>query len=233
MLRRLLIALLVLLVAGVVVVDRVGAVVAAHVLAGKLQSDEHLPHRPSASIGGFPFLTQAFGGKYDDVSVTAHDFKTPDGVPIATLTVHLHGVHIPFSKVLHGTVSRVPVDHADGSATVTFAGLAGYLAGQGTAVTLSRATSSSVDVIRKIPLGSRTGLAEGIATVTIHDDVITLAVGHISVSGLPRSAQSLARPFALTVPLRSLPFRIDVTSVNVTATGITGNGTANHVVLGS
>ena len=49
MLRKLLIAVLLLIAALVVVTDRVGAKVAGHVLAGKLQTDENLPTRPSVS----------------------------------------------------------------------------------------------------------------------------------------------------------------------------------------
>lgn len=236
MLRRLLIAVLLLLLAAVVAADRVGAHVAAHVLAGKLQTDEHLPQRPTVSIGGIPFLTQAFGGDYRDVDVTAHDFRTPDGVTVTTLKAHLHNAHIPFSKVVHGSVSKVPVDHVDGTAFVSFNGITRYLAGQGTPVTLKKSGPGSVDVIRKISAGKRTGLVEGTATVSVSHAVVTLSVGHLTVSGLSGKGHPHVvpvTPYVLSLPLRSLPFRIDVTSVTVGAGGITAAGTANHVTLGS
>ncbi|HVT21858.1 MAG TPA: DUF2993 domain-containing protein [Mycobacteriales bacterium] len=238
MLRRLLIAVLVLLVAAVVVVDRVGAHVAAHVLAGKLQTDEHLPNRPSVSIAGVPFLTQAIGGKYHDVSITAHGFKTPDGVTVTTLKATLHGAHIPLSKVLGGSVSKVPVDRVTGTAYVSFADITRYLGANGTSVTLRRTSPTSIEVARKVPLGKRTAIATGIAKVTVNNDLIVLSVGDIdstSIVGVKRQPSHvvLVQPFSLAVPLRSLPFRIDVKSVTVGTSGITATGAADHVTLGS
>ncbi len=226
MLRRLLIAVLLLLVVAVVAADRVGAHVAAHVLAGKLESDEHLSSRPSVSIGGIPFLTQAFGGDYSDVSVTAHDYTTEDGVVIDTLSAHLHGVHIPFSKVIGGSVKKVPVNRVDGSATVTFADLSRYFAGRHVSVTLRKASSDSVEVTTKLSVGGHQRLVEGTATVAVSSDVVTLSV--------PSFAGRIShRSLSLAVPLRALPFRFRVTSIQVTDIGITGTGTAHHVTLGS
>ncbi|HVS68663.1 MAG TPA: DUF2993 domain-containing protein [Mycobacteriales bacterium] len=222
MLRRLLIAVLILIVAVMVVFDRIGAHVAGHVLAGKLQSDEHLPHRPSVSIGGIPFLTQAVGGDYHDVSVTAHDFRTPSGVQVTTLKAHLHSAHIPLSKVLHGSVSTVPVDRVDGTAFLSFGNVTQYLSAQGVgSVTLSRSSAHAIDLTGRIPLGGRLRLVHAVVLVGVSHSVVTL-----------RGASS-TRPIALSIPLQGLPFRINITSVTVGANGITAAGTAHHVRLGS
>lgn len=224
MLRRLLIAVLVLLLAAVVAVDRVGAHVAAHVLAGQLQDDEHLSERPSVSIGGFPFLTQVFGGSYHDVDVTAHDFKTPDGVNVTTLKAHLHGAHIPFSKVWHGSVKTVPVDRVDGQAFVSFGALSKFASTQGLTITLSRSSSSSVDLTGRIPLAGRLRLVHSVVTASVSHSVITLS-GTAKVRGA-------AIPVVVPIPLRGLPFRFTVTSVTISANGISGTGVAHQVVLG-
>jgi hypothetical protein len=225
MLRKLLIGLLLLIVVLVVVTDRVGGAVAGHVLAGKLQTDEDLPSRPSVSISGFPFLTQAFHGRYSDVSVTAHGYKTTDGVQIQTLKIHLHGMHVPLSHVLKGSVSRVPVDHVDGTAFLSFADVVHYLAGQAVTVTLSRASPGAVEVIRQVHVGGHTKLLKGVAAVAVNGANVTLA--------LAASAAPKLKPLVLSIPLRGLPFRINVTSVQVTAGGLLGAGTADHVTLGS
>jgi hypothetical protein len=221
--RKLLIVFALLIVVLVVVADRVGASVASHVLASKLQSDEHLPNRPSVSIGGVPFLTQAFHGDYSDVGVTAHGYKTSDGVEIQTLKVHLHGVDLPLSHVLKGEVSQVPVDHVDGSAFVSFADVVRYLAGTAISVRLSRASSASVEVIRQVRIGGRSKLLSSIATVSVSGSTVTLSV----------AGATHLKPLTLSVPLHGLPFRFTVTSVRVTSTGLSGTGTANHVTLGS
>jgi hypothetical protein len=225
MFRRFLIAVLVLFLVAVVAVDRVGAHVAAHVLAGQLQSDEHLPNRPDVSIGGIPFLTQVFGGKYDDVSATAHDFRTPTGVSVTTLKAHLHGVHIPLSKVLRGSVKTVKVDRVDGTAYISFADLARYLASPGVSVTLSRSSAHAIDVEGQIPKGGRTRLVNTLFTVTIDHSIVLLRT--------PAGVGGFKRAFNFTVPLGNLPFRMRFSSVTVGDSGITAAGNAKHVTLGS
>lgn len=146
MLRRFLIGILVLLVVLLVVADRVGAVVAAHVLADKIQTDEHLPSRPDVSIGGFPFLTQAIAGNYSDVTVTVHGL-TVSGVPVSTLVAHLHGVHVSASAAIKGDVHRVPVDRADGRVVLSFADLNRYLAGR---LRISATSGLRVSIVRNV-----------------------------------------------------------------------------------
>ena len=221
MIRKMLIAVLALLVVLVIAADRVGASVADHVLAGKLQTDEHLSSRPSVSIGGIPFLTQAIHGRYGDIKVVAHDFKTPDQVEIDTLTAHLHGVHIPLSKVIGGSVSKVPVNHVDGTAFVSFSEITSYLTGTGVSLTIHRAGAGTVSVVGHAVGRSR--LLKGVATVSVKAGVITLTLVN-DVTGTH---------LVLPIPLHGLPFRVEVTSVTVGADGITGTGTAEHVTLGS
>jgi hypothetical protein len=225
MLRKLLIAFLVLLVVAVVAADRITEHVAAHVLAGKLEHDEHLDSRPSVSIGGIPFLTQAFSGDYHDVTVTTHDFLTPDRVEIDTLTAQLHGVHIPLSKVVGGSVSTVPVDRVDGNVFVSFSEISSYLQGTGVTVTMTRATSNTADIA--VRLSPRATLLRGVATVTANGSSVTLSV---RVGGAQSAVHA---PLSLHIPLQGLPFRFRVTSVQVGIDGISGTGTASHVVLGS
>ncbi|HVW80631.1 MAG TPA: DUF2993 domain-containing protein [Mycobacteriales bacterium] len=144
MFRKLLIALVLLIVVLVVAADRVGAHVAAHVLAGKLETDEHLSSRPSVTIGGWPFLTQAVEGHYSDVTVRTGEAVTSDHVDLDTMTVHLMGVHIPLSKVISGSVKTVPVDRVTGTVAITFSDLESYLTSRGITVKLSPSMTFSV-----------------------------------------------------------------------------------------
>jgi hypothetical protein len=158
-------------------------------------------------------------------------------VVVQTLDVQLHGVHIPFSKIVHGSVSRVPVDHVDGSAFVSFAEMVRYLAGKGVSVTISQASAEAVTVVRTATIGGQQVSARGTATISaagggiaidVHNPVLIRGSAYISAA-VARRIQS----YVVVIPLRSLPFRFTVTSVAVSAGGITGSGFANHVVLGS
>ena len=86
-------------------VDRLANHVAEGRIAAVLQSDAHLAHKPTVTVHGFPFLTQAFNGRYDRIEVTARDlFGSSDG---SVSTVNFEGVHLPAAKALSGKVGEI------------------------------------------------------------------------------------------------------------------------------
>lgn len=234
MVRRLLIVVLIFLIAVVVAVDRVGGLVAAHVLASKLESDEHLPNRPSVSISGIPFLTQALSGKYHEVSVTAHEVPV-EHVAVTTLIAHLHGVHVPLGKIFHGSVHTVPVDRVDGSAFVSFDDANSYLATHspaGSLVRLVGGSNGSVLLTDRLRLAGKVVTLHGVGSLTVSRNVI--GVGVRQLTGAPAALISgLVGNLSVTLPLQALPFRIVLQSVTVTSTGVMATGGAIGVVLGS
>jgi hypothetical protein len=120
--RRLIWVVVVLLVLAIGA-DRVGAVLAAHVVASKLTTSASLTTEPSVTIHGFPFLTQAISGRYDDVELVATDLAR-GGVRLAKLDVSLHGVRLPLSDAISGQVSSVPVEGITAKAVVSYADIA-------------------------------------------------------------------------------------------------------------
>jgi hypothetical protein len=236
--RRTLIAGLIALVAVVVAVDRLGALVASHVLAGKVQHDEHLPNRPTVSIGGIPFLTQALGGTYKNVTITAHDVPL-HGLSVSTLTVHLHDMHIPFSDVTHDSVSRVPVDQVDGTAFMTFAAINTYLSEHqpaGERRSVRAGPGSTLTVVDRVSSNGRTVTLTGTARASVAQNVVILDISRLVLAGGSPSAFSVkfsAKPIEILVPLNGLQFRLRLGSVTVSATGVTATGAASNIVLGS
>jgi hypothetical protein len=233
-LRRLLIVLVVFLIAVVIAVDRVGELVAARVLASKIETDEHLPSRPSVSIGGVPFVTQVLGGNYHSVSVTAHEVPV-EHVPVTTLIAHLHDAHIPFGHLIRGSVSKVPVDRVTGSAFVSFDDANRYLATHspaGSLVRLVGSTNGSLLVTDRVRLGGRPVTLRGVATLTVSLNVVRVGLDHLT-GAAPRLISRALGPVSVTLPLQGLPFRIVLESVSVTSAGVLGKGGAKNVVLGS
>jgi hypothetical protein len=205
--RRLLIAAVVLL-GLLVALDRIAVHAAESLVAKRVQSQEHLDHKPDVSIGGFPFLTQAVGGKYDDVTVAFYDLHRGP-VAVHVFTAHLVGVHVPLHAVISGKVHSVPVDSLTGTVSVTFAELNRYLAPKHLHV--SAAGSDAVHVTG--PLGvSGTGhlvtTAEGVA--------VTVGGG-----------------LDFTIPLPGLPFGVRFVHAAVSGDAIAVSATAEHVVLRS
>lgn len=128
--RTLLVVVLVL--AGLLVLaDRVAVTVAEGRIAGELADRGGLVGRPDVDISGFPFLTQVLGGSYDDVRLSLDAGQLAEA-PGTTADVALRGVRVPLSDALSGSVTEVPVDRIDGTATLSYDLLAGELGGDAT-----------------------------------------------------------------------------------------------------
>src|SRR5690348_12516259 len=110
--KALLIVLLVL-VGLAAVADRVAVRVAEDQVGAQIARQAGLHGSPAVHIGGFPCLTRALAGRYQDVqiSLTAEEL----GQPGTTADVHLRGVRVPLSSVLSRSVQEIPVDAVDGT----------------------------------------------------------------------------------------------------------------------
>lgn len=100
-----------------VVADRVGARVAANQVAAKIRTSQGLSSDPHVVIHGFPFLTQAIGGEYDDVDVEAAGL-VKGSVKMSDVSASLRGVQLSLSDALGGSVGTVPMRSASVDATV-------------------------------------------------------------------------------------------------------------------
>jgi len=125
------VVLVVLLLGVVVLVDRVAVGFAEDRVAEQIAEKGALQGTPEVDIAGFPFLTQAVAGRYDDVRIalTAAELGQPQGTRADLV---LHGVQVPLSAAVAGSVREVPVDRIDGTATLSYALLSAQLPGDTT-----------------------------------------------------------------------------------------------------
>ncbi|HET6908716.1 MAG TPA: DUF2993 domain-containing protein [Mycobacteriales bacterium] len=207
------IIVVVIIVGLLVVADRVAVVAADRIVAERIQTDQGLQERPDVSIGGFPFLTQAIGGRYGSVTLTVHDLHRV-AVAVHTLTVHLSGVHVPLSAVFRGHVSSVPVDHATASIVLTYADLNAFFGGRH--LTVSKGDDGEVRVAASASVAGHTLAASGQGRVDVRGTDLVVTIGN----GLD-----------LTIPLGGLPFRIALVSAKATNTGVVVSATAAGLVL--
>jgi hypothetical protein len=196
-----------------VIADRVAVVAADNVVAARIKTDQNLSQRPHVSIHGFPFLTQALGGRYDDVTLTLHDLHDT-AVPVRTLTVDLHGVHVPLGAVTSQHLSRVPVDRATATILLSFSGLNSYLGDKHLVVTGT--PNGDIKVTGTATVLGRTVTASGTGRIEVRGSDLVVTVGH----GLD-----------FTIPLSGLPFRIALVEAKATKAGIVVQATASGLVL--
>jgi hypothetical protein len=88
-------------------------------VADRIRATEQLSGRPGVDIGGFPFLTQVVGGRYDDVRVTFTGLVR-GGLRVARLLVELHGARVPLRAIVGGHVDGVRVDHGSAVLFITY-----------------------------------------------------------------------------------------------------------------
>lgn len=114
--RRLVISLLVL-VAVLVGADFGLAAFAEHTVSQKAREQLALTDDPSVTIHGFPFTTQAIGGDYSHISLSA------SGVPIKDLkdvgvNAELTDVTAPLSDLINGNTDAIKIGNLEAQVTI-------------------------------------------------------------------------------------------------------------------
>jgi hypothetical protein len=215
---RALAVVLLLLIGLAVLLDRVAVGVAEERVATELVSRGALHAAPQVDIAGFPFLTQAIGGSYDDVriSLTADELGQPEGT---RADLSLHGVHVPLSAAVTGSLSEVPVDRIDGTATLSYALLSAQL---GHDTQLAR-TGDRLRITRTVEVLGRRVRLTAVGQVTLDGDDLVVDVQEAAGAGVEVPGFLLDRAadlLDLRYPVPVLPFGLQVTSVRPAAEGV-------------
>ncbi|PZA22135.1 DUF2993 domain-containing protein [Modestobacter versicolor] len=224
-----LLVLLAVLVGVLVVVDRVGVGIAEGQVAEQVAARGGLAGEPDVEIAGFPFLTQALSGEYDDVRIqlTAEELGQPAGT---SADVSLRGVHVPLSDALGGSVEQIPVDRVDGTATLSWSLLAAQLGGD-------TALSSDGDGIRITKTVEVLGFdfqltASGTVALEGGDVVIDVSDASAGAVDVPDFVlEEAAQLLDFRYPVPALPFGLQLTSLTPTADGVAIDVAATDTVL--
>jgi hypothetical protein len=223
------------LLALLVVVDRVGATVAERVLAGELQRSGALPTRPEVDVRGVPFLTQALRGRYDRVDVVARDVPAGEvsGTPVTVsrLSTTLRGARVPLADALSGEVTSVPVDRVDARARLPYSVLqpsteVGDLtvSPEGDRLRLR----GSVEVLGERVTGS------ALASLAVQDGAVVVTAEGVDLGSEAANrlvTRALRGRFDARVPLQGLPYGLQVDGVRVRQDGLDVTARADDTVL--
>lgn len=219
--RRWVIALVVLL-AVLVGVDRIGLAVAENQLAGRIQKSQHLSQKPSVSIAGFPFLTQVAQRHFGHATVDIHGLDA-NGLTISDLHTDLYGVHV------NGAFNGAEVDTLNAKAVVDYTAigqaLSKYMSIDGVQLgtaTITPAANGQLTFAFSPP-SEITSLIGGTDLIKINVQVLLdgsniLELRSGNVPGL-LSALGFA-DFDLKFDLSTLPFGVKLTSLSYTSTAV-------------
>ena len=224
-----LIVVLVLVLGLLLLVDRVSVGYAEDQVATQLAEKGDLQGTPEVDITGFPFLTQAIGGRYDDVriSLTAAELGQPDGT---RADVALHGVEVPLSSVLSGSVSEVPVERIEGTATLSYALLSAQLGGD----TTVRPEGDVLRITKTVDVLGQTLPLTATGTVTLEGNEIVVDVQDASGAGVDIPGflvDRVADLLDLRYAVPALPFGLQLTSVHPDEDGVDVRVEATDTVL--
>lgn len=207
--KRLLITVGVLAVL-LLVADRVAVRIAQAKVAAQIQTSQHLDAEPRVTIHGFPFLTQALGGEYDNIEVVGSDLVR-GSIKVARVEASLHGVQISIADALGGSLHAVPVASARVSATVGWDALENA---SGEPVKLSAAGGGGVRVDTVV--SSRT--LSFVADPVVEGGQVVL---------VPRDVAGRTIRFGTT----TLPFGMRLTTARIQPTGLLLVATGTGVVV--
>jgi LmeA-like phospholipid-binding len=226
--RKGLVIFLILVIGLVIAADRIGLWVAQDQIAKNVATQYDLDHKPSVTIKGFPFLTQALRGKYGEIDVNVGDV-TQLGVHLTDTVVTLKGVKAPLSDAVHGDASKMVADTATSVATVSYAdvdkeaprGLKVSAQGQDlqvrgpvTVLGLSRTVTATVTV-------KPSGRSVRVVPQTVNAGGATLPVALVQ------------QAFSFTMPVKGLPLNTRISDVKVGADGLRVTTVGQHVNLES
>ncbi|TKJ32482.1 DUF2993 domain-containing protein [Blastococcus sp. CCUG 61487] len=219
----------VVLLAGVLLLaDRVAVGIAENRIAGELADRGGLVGEPDVDIGGFPFLTQALSGRYDDVRLSLAPGQLAE-TPDTRADVALRGVRLPLSDVLSGSVRQVPVDRIDGTATISYDLLAAQLGGDARI----EPEGEGLRVSRTVEVLGYTLPVSAAGTVSLDGDELVIDVEQASGAGVEIPG-FLVRQVSDLLDLRytvALPFGLQLTDVAPAADGVEVRVEATDAVL--
>ncbi|AGZ46401.1 LmeA family phospholipid-binding protein [Actinoplanes friuliensis] len=244
--RRLLITfvvLLLLILAVLVVADRMGASYAERVIGDRvteqLTQQKATSEKPKVSIEGVPFLTQVLAGKYQEIKIGLDNFSGPAGngkdIKMPLLDISAKDVDAPLDTVRTGNGDIV-------ASTVTGAGTIGYanlaeLTGQ-PGLKLSERGGKLVGAAPIEALG-QTFNASGTANLEVKDGVVKVTFANVTADGLPdiplvRSlVDTYVQKLAFDLKVPALPLDLKVQKVQPTAGGLVVTAGASNVSLSS
>lgn len=237
-LRSLVIAAAVLV--GIAVgVDRLANHVAEGRIAAVVQADAHLAHKPSVTVHGFPFLTQAFSGRYDRIEVRARDLfdsaTGASGLPGSISTVNFDGVHLPASQALSGKVDEIRVDHVTGLAVVSFPDVEKAAKLPGLKVSAIPDHPDEARLRETVSVAGVSASVDVVARVTIVGDAVKLTAVDVSLPAgvsLPSSvAEQIRSRAGFTISVPGLPVGVRLTGAAVAPNGVTVTVRADDIVL--
>lgn len=217
-------AVLAVLIAG----DRVANAVAQNTLAGALQSELSTATKPEVQVGGFPFVTQALGGSFSSVQVTADNATVTGGDTTVTIA-HLDATLTSITAT--DRYQNIVAGGGEATALLDWASVSS-LVGQ----RMSYEADDRMRMDFTVPIGQlnieghltgRLQLDVGQQTITITEPQVSVASIDVPQSVVEAVSRIVLRPYTLG----DLPYDIELTGMTAQPDGVLLSGTGQNIPL--
>lgn len=225
--RKVLVVFVILLVGGVIAADRIGVLVVQDRIGRQVAAEYNLSSQPDVTIHGFPFLTQAIGGEYDQIDVGLGEW-TQQGVTLRDVKIEMHGVQAPLSEVQKGNSANVVARTAVASAIVPYDLVQRYAPKEVTRIG-PKGSDLEVDLTGGFAGFPLSGTA--VVSVKASKQGVVITPQSVGNAGLQIPLNLLQRRTSFTVPVKALPVGSRVSKVEVTPEGLRVAATATNVHL--
>jgi hypothetical protein len=222
--------------------DRVAAYAASQELASQAQKEMQSrgissPTKPTATIGGFPFLTQVIRGRYDKVTIHGKDL-TGQGITIDALDLTATSIHAKTSTLINRT-GDVTADNVTGTARVGWAAVTALIKQNSSVDGLTVTALPDGQIQMRTPvsvLGVSTNVI-GTGTVKVSGSTVHVSITKVQAAGgnvppgLTSIIGSLKTALSVDIKIPPLPYNLKIRSVQSTVDGIVVTGYAQNVAL--
>jgi hypothetical protein len=204
----------VVLVALLVGIDRIGNYAAERAAADTIRSSQGLQQTPSVDIAGFPFLTQLAAGRFGQITVTAHNVVVGN----ASRSITLDSVQVVLHTItVARDFSKVHADTATAAAVLGYPALTRFLGIDVSYAESGRIRGTKTVTIAGVPLtGSLTTLPQ------LSGDSVTVTqtnIDDVGILGTPL-AVLLDNAVSVPIPLDGVPFNVHLTGLTATPSGV-------------
>lgn len=246
--RRWIIAVLVL-IALFVGADFALAAAGEYQVAQKMRTKLELTEDPSVRINGFPFITQALNGDYQDIEISATGVPVRDQLRDLEIQANLLHTRIELSNLLAGDTKGAKIDRVQGRVKIKANDLNRLVnqvtpftdmaiepdarAGQPAAATAASRTTAAVKLTGNTTLAGRKISLTAYGTVTLVSGQVELAMNELKIDdvSLEPFIQQLKQALSIKIDPGVLPFTVTPTAVQVESGAFTVEGTVDNIPL--
>ncbi|GAA4938962.1 DUF2993 domain-containing protein [Streptomonospora halophila] len=209
----------------VAVADRGLHYAAESEIASRVEQQYEMASEPEVTIGGFPFLTQAVSGEYDEIRIVTGAIVV-DSVQLERVNVTARDVTAPLSDLM--TQPSVVAGTAEAKVTLPYSELQKRLP-EGIVI---ENENGKPRMSGDLALGQYSTPVSADLQVSVEDDSIMVTpsdieVGQTGLGGMDLVEQMLS----LQVPVPEMPFGLEVQSIEALPNGVEVMAEARDVEL--